>query len=1089
MSGLTIYRASAGSGKTFTITREYINLLFSDADNYRRILGVTFTNKATAEMKGRILSELDKLAKDKYTDYTDELMVRFKLTKTELRERASFILTSIIHDYSHFSILTIDSFFQRILKAFAREAGFYRGFEIELDQKKILNMSIDQMIYDLDSNLTLKNWLVKFAELRIVEGSGWNIKHDIEFIGNEVFKEKFNELGSQLIEKMTNKEFLDNFNKKLSYITGKFEFELNSRGKQALEIINEYNLITEDFKGRSRSIGKFFENISQKEKFNGLEISKTIYNHHNNIDQWLGSDKLKHKDIESAYNSGLNNILGAITNLYINNYPVYQTALEVQKNIYILGVVSDLLQSIRTYSNEKNIFVLSDASRFLNLLIGNSDAPFLYEKTGTFIRHFMIDEFQDTSKLQWENFKPLVLNSLGEGNSNWIVGDVKQSIYRWRNSDWTILSGKIFEDVHPFPVKEIPLYYNWRSSYPVVSFNNTFFRNAVDILLNQFRSDNEDNVLNGTDDFEQLLSEAYNNFKQMVPENKSKPEGMVRIDFINDEKDNDLKFDEISMSRVALMIKQLQEKGYLLSDMAILVRTRSEANKISEYLSRCQKEQKNVRYDVISNDSLLLRNSEIVKWIISVFKFILAPIDHLNRIFLFYEYIEYINAADYGNKFSNDCFINKGNIFGLLELDDFFKNKQLRKYAVYELANKVIDHFRLTELEGELTFILAFQDMLQEYSRKEPPDICSFLLWWDENKDKQVINMPQSQDAIRLMTFHTAKGLEFRIVFIPFADWTIMKSGYNSDILWCSTKVQPFNDLEIIPVSISKGLQNTVFYKDYFKEKALSLIDNLNLLYVAFTRAIEGMYILVPESSKDSVSNNAGKLINLSLKAVNNIEGQKGYPLISFSDFWDETTKTFIYGNLIHKSSVNTQVTHNINIDKTDYISGDISRVAHQVIQAEEYFVDDNIRLISKINAGKVMHEIFQRINYTTDIDFALHDMLYEGKISEGDIKPLTVLIRRAFNNDNIKQWFSEDWDILKEAGILLENGSTLRPDRVLIKNNKAVVIDYKFGTVENDSHKKQVLNYMKYLRLMNYEKVEGFIWYVNLDKVVEVNQ
>ncbi len=254
MSGLTIYKASAGSGKTFTITREYINLLFSDPDNYRRILGVTFTNKATAEMKGRILAELDKLAKGLKSDYASGLMATFNLTGEVVQQKASLILSKVIHDYSHFSILTIDSFFQRILRVFAREAGFYKGFDIETDQNKILNVAIDQMIYELDSNPVLKDWLVKFAEVRILEGANWNVNRDIELLGKEVFKEKFNEFGSQLIEKMTDKEFLDHFVKTLHDITSGFETDLRGKGKDALKLINKYNLSNDDFKGKSRSI-------------------------------------------------------------------------------------------------------------------------------------------------------------------------------------------------------------------------------------------------------------------------------------------------------------------------------------------------------------------------------------------------------------------------------------------------------------------------------------------------------------------------------------------------------------------------------------------------------------------------------------------------------------------------------------------------------------------------------------------------------------------------------------------------------------------------------------------------------------------
>ncbi len=1086
MSGLTIYRASAGSGKTFAIIREYIKLLFSDADNYRRILGVTFTNKATAEMKGRILAELNNLSKGLKSDYAPGLMADYNLTEQAVQSRASYILSKIIHDYSHFTILTIDSFFQRILRVFAREAGFYKGFDIETDQDKILNVAIDQMIYELDSNPALKDWLVRFAEVRILEGANWNVNRDIEFLGKEVFKEKFSELGSNLIEKMTDKDFLDGFVISLQDITTNFETELRRKGKDALGLIYKYNLVNDDFKGKSRSIGKFFENISLGEKYNGWEISKTIYNHFNNPDQWLGTNTLKNKDIQKAYNDGLNQILGDIIDLSHTDYPIYQSAIEVQKNIYMLGVVSDLLRNIRNYASEKNIFMISDAARLLNKLLGDSDTPFVYERTGSFIRHFMIDEFQDTSKLQWLNFKPLMLNSLSEGYSNWVVGDVKQSIYRWRNSDWTILSNKIFSDLSPFDIEEKPLDYNWRSCYRIVSFNNTFFNNAVNILLNEFRSVTETPEDINTTDFEKLLSDAYNNFSQLVPISKNKVDGLVKIEFLPKDNDNGLSFHDQALKRLSLIIEQLQDNGFRLSDIAILVRTRNEGNKVSEYLLQYQKYQKQYRYDVISNDSLLLKNSEVVKWIISVYKYITQPDDRLNRKFLFYEYSRYINS-EYINKDLHDCFSVSGIDFNIKEIDEFFKLKNLRKYSVFELSNKIIQHFRLSELKGELPFILAFQDMLQEYSRKSPVDINSFLQWWNENYDKIVINMPQNQDAIRLMTFHTAKGLEFKIVIIPFADWTIMKSGFNTDILWCSPQLKPFNELELIPVNISKGLQNTIFYKDYFREKALAYIDNLNLLYVAFTRAIDGLYVFVPEFAKESVNNNIGSLITLSVKDASVNSKDKDFPVINLSDYLNEATNTFLYGTLNTKPVDYPQSNENISLEQIQYIAHDITSTAMQVIQADDYLIEDDTLLATKINSGKVMHEIFQRIKSPDDVDNALLAMQFEGKISESDVLELNTSINNLLKKKMIQPWFTAEWDIYTEACILLEDGSTLRPDRVLIKKNKAVVIDYKFGRVENDSHKKQVRNYMKYLRQMNYEDIEGFVWYVTLDIVVPV--
>jgi ATP-dependent exoDNAse (exonuclease V) beta subunit len=1089
LSGLTIYKASAGSGKTYAITREYIHLLFRDIENYKHILGVTFTNKASAEMKSRIVTELDKLSKALPSGYAADLMKAFNLTQPALKQKASLILSKILHDYSHFTILTIDSFFQRIIRAFAREIGFYQGFDIELDQKKILTAAVDQMIFELDSNPTLKDWLVRFAENRIVEGSNWNFNRDIENIGNEVFKENFKELGDKLIEKITDKTFLSNFGNKLDSLKEAFEKEFRQKGKEAVAILKSHGLEAEDFKGKSRSIGNFFEKHAQTGKFNNFELKDSIRLHYNDIDKWTGSNKNKNADINSAYNAGLNRLLGEIIAMFDARFPEYKSALEVQKHMYVLGVVADLLMHIREYTSGRNLFMISDTAQFLRKLIQGSDAPFVYERTGTFIRHFMIDEFQDTSALQWHNFKPLIINSLSENNGNWIVGDVKQSIYRWRNSDWTILSEKIFEDLNPHAINVETLQYNWRSSKNIIRFNNSFFRNAIQALLTEVTASQNDEPIAGPDDFEHLLTNAYSDFAQLVPEAKNSDSGYVNIQFIPKNDDKEITFADDALVKLPGIIQLLTDQHYSLKDIAILVRTRNEGDMVSEFLLKYQRLEENTRYryDILSNDSLLLKNSEVVKWLIAAFTCIASPDDQLNRAFLAYELEEYLRPL---SQPSNEDGKNLHQLFSESHtklIDEFLSQANLKQYPVYELSDKLISHFGLANLKTELPFIQAFQDMLQEYMRKEQGDLNSFLRWWDENQDKRVISMPDDQDAIRLMTLHTAKGLEFKVVIMPFGDWTFMKSGWNSNLLWCSTNTEPFSDLELLPVNLSKGLQNTVFSRDYFREKALSYVDNLNLLYVAFTRAIEALFILAPEPTKDSIENNIGNLIWQSVKNQGFELALVNFPAIPLSEYWNEEKKCFELGSLMHSTESRDKTT-GISLEDIAYTTRSISDVVKQVIPANEYFTPDGEMLNSRINTGKIMHEVFQRIKTEEDIDNALMTLLLEGKIIENDISHLSSEIKKLINNKKVRHWFSNEWEIRTEAPILLPDGSQPRPDRVLTKGNKAIVIDYKFGDKELNSHQWQVRNYMKHLLHMDFKEVEGYLWYVSLEKVMPIS-
>jgi len=1036
-------------------------------------------------MKSRIITELDKLSKGSDSGYASELMKSFTLTPPALKHKASLILSKILHDYSHFTILTIDSFFQRVIRAFAREIGFHQGFDVELDQEKILTAAVDQMIFELDSNPVLKDWLVRFAEVKIVEGSSWNFNRDIENVGKEVFKENFKERGEKLIEKITDKTFLETFGKKLESLKTTFEKELRQKGIEAVAIIRKHGLDAEDFKGKSRSIGTIFGKLSKMEKFDDWKITPTILKHYDSVDEWTIKSSPRHEDIKSAYNDGLNRLLGEIIDIDEKELPLYISATVVQKHLYVLGVVADLMKHVSEYATSKNLFMISDTTQFLRKLIQGSDAPFVYEKTGTFIRHFMIDEFQDTSALQWHNFKPLIINSLSENNDNWVVGDVKQSIYRWRNSDWTILSEKIFDDLYPHSIKVETLQYNWRSDKNITRFNNSFFRNAIQALLTEVITPAGSEPLPGLDDFEHLLTNAYSDFAQLVPETKNADKGYVTVEFIPKNENSDISFETESLAKLPKIIEHLLDQHYNLKDIAILVRTRSEGDIVSDFLLKYQKQEKNspYRYDILSNDSLLLRNSEVVKWLIAAFTRIVSPDDLLNKAFLAYEFEQYLSASPpLPTEDSHVVFFSSSNFF-----DEFFSGENLKQYPIYELCDKIIAHFGLSTIKTELPFLQAFQDMLQEYIRKEQGDLSSFLRWWDENQDKRVISMPDNQDAIRLMTLHSAKGLEFKVVIMPFGDWTFMKSGWNSNMLWCSTNMEPFNDLELIPVSLSKGLQKTIFSRDYFREKALSYVDNLNLLYVAFTRAVEALYVLVPEPTKDAIENNISNLIRQAIKNQTFDPAIVNYPAIRLKDYWDEQEMRFTYGMLDHLA-VPEKTASGISLKDIDYTTRAVSEVVKQVIPANEYFTAEGEVLSSRINTGKIMHEVFQQIKTPEDIDNALLSLLLEGKITQMDVQQLTVQIKKLTNGTQVKHWFSNDWEVRTEATILLRDGSLPRPDRILLKGAKAIVIDYKFGDKEHASHQWQVRNYMNHLRKMNYKEVEGYLWYVTLGKVLSIS-
>ena len=1071
---LTIYRASAGAGKTHKLTGEYLLLLFARPGAYRRILAVTFTNKATDEMKGRIVEELYRLASGKKSDYLSMLSSIYKLTEEQARSRAKKILVEILHDYSAFNISTIDRFFQQTTRAFTREIGLQGGYGIEMDQDMVLAEAVDRMLADLDrpENKELLGWLLRFAEDKIAEGRGWNLRQDIKALGKELFKESYKAFSDQVSEDIADKSALAEYKKELFALIRSVEAEARRMGEEGKALLKRYGLEPSDFKGNSRSPFFYFDRLARGEMkeptatFQGLVDNLEAYS-----TRTTPTDKKQ--AMESAYSSGLNDCVRRIVTFF-SDLTTYLTAREVTRYYDTLGILTDISRQIAAYREEKNIMLIADTTELLNKVIGGSDVPFIYEKTGTRVDHYMIDEFQDTSGMQWENFRPLIADSLAQGHADLIVGDVKQSIYRFRNSDWKLLDEQVRRDFPEELTREDTLKDNWRSCRQIVAFNNAFFTVAPAVLQALYNELLETSSLGEKERaaFRTKIMSAYDKTYQRVPAPFQGKAGHVRIDFLEDGEEQDWK--EAAMERLPAVLERLQDNGYALRDIAILVRTNQEGAVVADTLLAYKEAHPSdrYRYDIISDDALFVGRSPAVRFLVAVLRFLRNPEEPTARKLLLYAYQTLTGS------------------FGEAEPDEsvLVELLSVTGQSLYELAEGLFRKFAAYFADTEQVFVQAFLDMVAEFSQKETADLGRFLEWWDESGYRKTIATPDGQDAIRILTVHKSKGLGFKVVIIPFGDWEIDHKPTKPVILWCRPDRKPFDRLRLLPIRYGVSLGRTIFARDYFKERLHAFIDNLNTLYVAFTRAKEELLVFAPSPrklTKDKKVEKISSIADLLWAGVGQevSDTRDGEPLEPLPSCFDPEEAVFEMGTWWHPEASDGRggSGRELPMSRLHSVSaGDRLRLR---LHGRGFFFDNAQR-----KHGALMHELLSRIHTSGDIPASVEAYRQEGVIDGEEAAGLVARLEELLRDDRVKAWYDGSARVLNEVDILFGEGLAKRPDRVMIFPDKVVVVDYKFGEKQEKHYRKQVREYLGLIRKMGYPRVEGFIWYVKLHEIEPVS-
>jgi len=1094
-----VFRSSAGSGKTYQLALEFLKIALQKPDYYNRILAVTFTNKATNEMKARIIEFLFDLANDKADEsLINTLTESLNLNKIQLMERAKLTLEMLLHAYSNFSVSTIDSFFQRVISAFSRDLGIQGGYDLEFDLDKVKDAITDRLFIKLEQNPELKMWLLRFALSKIESNKSWDIRNDIRQLSGQIFYESFSNHYKILSDKISDTSQMSNMLRDIKVEREKIKLNIIEYGRDGLEMMKDYGLEISDFLQGERGPAGFFSKMAGGTQNINLS-SSYLKNALDTLEAWFSKSSKKQEVITNALQDGLLKHYKEAYNFYSIEIIKDNTYNEVQKYFFYLGILKNLIEGVKEYRILNDVVLISDLTHLLKTVIGDNDAPFIYEKVGSFYRHFLIDEFQDTSRFQWDNFLPLILNSLSMGHMNMIVGDVKQSIYRWRGGDWEVLQSQIEHDVRQFPIRIEPLSKNWRSLKHIVSFNNALFKSIPGILTSKFLEEAEkisapglrESVLNFADRFD----EAYSDVHQDLPKEKTYSEnGLVEIQFVPNSEDPDKKssWREGVLIKSVEIIKQLQDCGYQPKDIAVLVRTKEEGRKVANYLLDQKKnyeQDQRYSFEVISSESLFLKSSPAINVVIYFIQLVIDQSDVIAWANYYY-WLSILKSGaanvDFGEIFqkSKDNNFQKVLNSKLLNIQDRIDFERYRSVPIVDLIEEVIILLQLADHHEEKAYLLGLQNVVLEYLVKNNNDLHSFIKWWFEEGENKSIKPSLEQNSILILTIHQSKGLQFKNVLIPFCSWGIDHSSRNDNLIWASSNLPVLDRIPIYPLRYSSQLADSDFANSYFNEKSLAYMDNLNLLYVALTRAEKGLFVFAELPKKTDNIQSVGDLIYhlFNNKGFRNHQTDKRDDL-DFINFWNDEENTFRLGNMpVPGTGEKQQSLFVLN----EFETGSWYNMISIKRQADILSTDDIGATGEKINYGILLHYILSMIHSKDQVDHILTSQAGSGNIGQKDICKLSGMLERLWSNDKIRNWFSGDWEIKTEVPVLPEKGNIRRMDRVMIKDDLAIVVDYKTGE-KRSSDINQVKNYKNILRRMGYKKIEGYVLYLNNGELVEV--
>lgn len=1028
MGRVDILSASAGSGKTYRLAYSYIKTLLEEPYNYRHILAVTFTNKATDELKSRILTQLNLLARGSESDF-DGALRSDGYDLCGVREKAATARNLILHDYNNFAVMTIDKFFQRVMRAFIKELGVDMGFNLELQTDSLVEQAADRMLDEVAGDRNLYAWIMDYIGENISDGSSWNIKGAIVALGKELFNEEYRH--SRISSK--DKPELERLAREATAKARALTKEYRSEAQRFLALMDSRALSVGDFKGGTRgSVASYVEKVAAGaiEKPNKATL-KALHE-----GEWHKAGKGDANARIDSIQGELAEIVGRMVELYPKAIVAENTRKVIATRYRDFALLADLRSRIDDICTEEDILPIADVGELIAGLVADNDAPFIYEKSGNRYDYFMIDEFQDTSTMQWRNFVPLLHNALSQSASSpvLLVGDVKQSIYRWRGGDWSLLSRGVKEEFEEVSFE--PLKVNRRSARNVVEFNNSLTFAAKESISLALQSDLAAARESGfiTSDLERelggMVTEAYEEFAQEVKPNAT--EGYVTV----------LSYDKKSTPHPAIArIEELQQRGYRASDIAVLVRTNREARKIAaEILEYKNSPERNPRYifDVVTQEALAISSSPAVRFTIACMKIATNPDDTLARALY------------------NDYFQRPFEEALSPEEEDFLMS--LAMLQPEEIFNEIMLHYPTCSAKSEVPYLQALHSQIIDFCARSIADAALFIKWWEEKGSAASVQLPQDTDAITIITIHKAKGLGYKAVIVPYCSWSLRPMSGST--LWAEPNVALSESIRKFPASYNKAMAESDFSHSYYTELTMSAIDSLNTLYVAITRAKEELHLMVPS---DAGSSTVGAIV----RGMSHISEEQ--PL------YEQGTPQYPTATEPKAPSVSTFQTHS----PAEKIA---VRYSHQ-----RYDEESSGEQLAPRDYGIVLHRAMEQASSKEDIEHRLQLLATDGVISAEEVTLVQEKIEQMMSEGKVGEWFDGTWESIKAEREIIYRGRSWRPDRVMVRGDEAVVVDYKFGMGTPASHRRQIELYTDLLRQMGYTKVSGYLWYISMERIEQV--